>query len=77
MLKQEFIDALYSSGWNSPSDAQHSEIAKLHAKIFPTVAFLELERSDIAESAHMSGQSDAGIDPSFSNAQNYVKKMGY
>ena len=75
MTKREFIDALYSAGWVEAHDAQHTGAKELHAKIFPTVAKLEDERGDLLEIGHMAGQGDAGIDPSFSNAQAYAKRV--
>ena len=49
MKKQDFIDALYEAGWDSTADAQHSEIEKLWASIFPCVAALEVEVQDLQE----------------------------
>jgi len=75
MRKQEFIDALYEAGWEATSDAQWSGAEKLHAKIFPTVAMLEGERRELLEDGHMAGQADAGVDPSFYNAQRYAERV--
>jgi hypothetical protein len=41
MRKDEFINALYSCGWNSDNDAQHKKVTELHREIFPVVASLE------------------------------------
>jgi len=75
MKRQEFIDALYSAGWKAPNDAQHSKIGKLWENLFPTVAQMERELSGIIEEAHMAGQNDAGVDPSYSNAQRYAESV--
>jgi hypothetical protein len=47
MRKQEFIDALYKCGWDSPHDAQHAQIAAFWAKLFPAVKRLEDDLEDL------------------------------
>ena len=51
MRYQAFVDALYEAGWRAPCDAQHTEIKKLWARLFPTVAELEAELEDAAHEA--------------------------
>lgn len=41
MKLNTFVDALHEAGWHAICDAQHSEIRKLHAKLFPIIAELE------------------------------------
>lgn len=41
MKQQDFIDALYSAGWEGIHDAQHTKIKALHKQIFPIIAELE------------------------------------
>jgi len=41
-----FVDALYRAGWNSPNDAQHTEIKKLWTDIFPSTADAENDIED-------------------------------
>ena len=41
MKLNTFVDALHEAGWEAPHDAQHTEIRKLHAKLFPIIAELE------------------------------------
>lgn len=76
MRKQEFIDALYKAGWDSPHDAQWTGAEKLWAEIFPAVAKIEAEIPDLIESAHMAGQYNEGegVDPSASSARNFREK---
>ena len=71
MKKQEFIDALYAAGWDSPHDAQGTKVNDLWRNIFPTAAAIQDDMEDAIESAHMAGQRDAGVDPGYSNAQAY------
>jgi hypothetical protein len=47
MRSQQFIDALNEAGWRPTHDAQHDQIIELWAKLFPTVAELELEIEDL------------------------------
>jgi len=35
MKKQDFIAALYASGWNNPNDAQCEKITRLWVELFP------------------------------------------
>ena len=76
MRKQQFIDAIYAAGWRPSLDAHHSEIAKVWATCFPTVAELEEEISDLIETAHYAGQSSAGVDPSYSLAKEFLRETG-
>ena len=76
MKRQEFINELYKAGWECSSDAQWEGAKALHRKLFPTVAALEDERRELVEDAHQAGQSDAGVDPSYSNAQLYADNIG-
>jgi hypothetical protein len=46
MKKQDFIDALYKCGWDSPRDAQHSNITDFWAKLFPACKELEEDLDD-------------------------------
>ena len=61
MRRQEFIDALYEAGWRAPLDAQHTEIKKLFARLFPTVAALEDEIDDAAHEAECKRKLDECI----------------
>lgn len=74
MRKQQFIDAVYAAGWKSDNDAQHRGISKVWEQLFPSLADLEKEVKEMIESAHMAGQSDAGVDPSYCDAFNYASK---
>jgi len=76
MKRQEFIDALYDAGWESTRDAQWNGAKELHRKLFPSTAALEDEQRGLVEEAHQAGQSDAGVDPSYSNAQVYASEIG-
>jgi hypothetical protein len=75
MKRQEFIDALYEAGWEASHDAQWSGAGKLWRKIYPSVAAIQDEMSDAIEAAHMAGQSDAGVDPGYSNARAYRRSV--
>lgn len=61
MRFQKFVDALYEAGWRAPLDAQHSEIKKLWARMFPTVAELEAELDDAAHEAENQRKRDECI----------------
>jgi len=43
MKRQDFIEAVYDSGWRSTADAQHKNIGLLWEKLFPTAAAMERE----------------------------------
>ena len=77
MKRQEFIDALYAAGWEATGDAQWTMAAELHRKLFPSTAELEDERRELVEDAHQAGQTDAGVDPSYLNAQTYATNLGF
>lgn len=74
MRKREFIDAIYASGWRPDHDAQWTNITDVWRKCFPTAAAIHDEIQDLIETAHMAGQQSAGVDPSFSIAQQFVKE---
>jgi len=46
MKKQDFIDRLYKSGWDSLADGQHTRIEAFWKELFPVVAELEGELED-------------------------------
>jgi predicted transcriptional regulator YdeE len=58
MRLDNFVDSVRDAGWKNLGDAQHSEIEKLWRKMFPTVAELSDEITDLqAElAAHKSRQ---------------------
>lgn len=43
MKLDDFIKALYESGWRNTADAQHEGIKELHRKLWPVIAELERE----------------------------------
>ena len=47
MKLEDFIEALYKSGWDSPDDAKHTKITELHKKLFPVISALEYEIEDL------------------------------
>jgi hypothetical protein len=75
MKRQQFIDALQEAGWEATHDAQWSGADKLWRKIFPSVAAIHDEMNSEIEVAHMAGQADAGVDPSYSNASAYRRSV--
>ena len=48
MRFKDFIIALDDAGWQGVADAQHSKIEALHRKMFPVIAELENELSDLS-----------------------------
>ena len=72
MKLQDFIDELYKTGWEASHDAQWTKIKELHKRLFPIIAELEQAQRPLVEDAYQAGQADAGVDPSYSNAQAYA-----
>ena len=47
MRIDDFIEALYKAGWDSPSDAQHTNIRELHKKLWPELAKVDEELQEL------------------------------
>lgn len=52
MRFDDFVEALYTAGWLSTGDAQHTRIKELWKTLYPVVAELEDEVQELEADLH-------------------------
>ncbi len=53
----------------------YTDVISENTKLKTEIAELKASKKEAILSAHLAGQADAGVDPSYSNAQCYLNKV--
>lgn len=77
MRFQDFVDALHTAGWKAHGDAQHTNIRRLWAEIFPTVTELEEELNEAVEACVLAQRRDAVVCAIISHWREFGPECGF